>query len=137
MAGSFSGNTGVWNINGMVIVFINCSRILLGKTNFPKHILQEPISLGNSHTIKKIWFRGTQLIDQMIFIPINNCTPGKCNRKYSSGSTLGRLIFVYSTHKHISSPLSMSCLNLGYFCPIQSDGIWFLEDPVGVLLFCI
>ena len=54
MASSFSGNTGVHNINSNIIVFINWSSRLLGKPNFPKHIPQEPSSLGRSYSMNNL-----------------------------------------------------------------------------------
>ena len=99
MAGSFSGNTGVHNINSNIIVFINWSSRLLGKPNFPKHIPQEPSSLGRSYSMNNLWFYGTQHVDLLCFRPIKNCTPLKFKIKLSSGYPDGRLISVCSVHK--------------------------------------
>ena len=94
MEGSFSGYTGVHNINIRIIFFINWCRRFLGKSKFSNHIPQGPISPGGSYSINKICFHGTQRIDRLSFRPVNNCTPGKCKVKYNSGSPLGRIIYI-------------------------------------------
>ena len=62
MVGSFSGNNGVHSINSKIIVFINWSRIFMGKPKLPKNIIHKPSSLGRSYSINKICFLGTQHI---------------------------------------------------------------------------
>ena len=137
MAGYFIRDTGVHNTNIRIIVFINLSMRLLGKSKLPKHRTQEHISLGRSYSINKICFHVTQRIDQLILRPINNCTPGKYKIKSSSGSHLGRIISICIIKK--TSVLPQQCLAQvwGYFRPIQSDEIWVLKDPVRVFLFFI
>ena len=44
MAGSFSGNNGVHNINSVIIFFINWSRRFLGKPKLPNYRPQDPIT---------------------------------------------------------------------------------------------
>ena len=134
MAGYFIGYTGVHNINSRVIVFINWSRRFLEKSKFLKHIPQEPSILGDSYRSNNLWFCGTQRIDRLRFIPVNNCNPRKRRSKY----ILLICSFPYAAStEHIIYPLSISWLGLDIFCPIQSDEIWVLEDIVGILFFCI
>ena len=127
MAGSFSGYTGVHNINSRMIVLINWSRRFLGGTNFLKDIHQEPSSLGRSYSSNKLCFCGTQCIYQLSFGPINNCTPVKRKRKFSSVSPLGRIIDVCIIHKYTSVlPYQYLAWVWGSFRTIKSDFIWVL-----------
>ena len=92
------------NINSKIISFIDCSMRILGKPKFPKHIPQEPRIIVISYSINKFWFHGNQCIDILIFRPVQNCTPVKYKIKSSSGSPLGRLVYIFSVHKihHLS-----------------------------------
>ena len=81
MVGSYSGNTGVQNVNSRIILFINWSKKFLGGTKFPKNIPQESSIIGRSYIINNLCFCGTQSIDLLVFRPVNNCTSRECKIK--------------------------------------------------------
>ena len=115
LASSFSGNTGVNNINSRIIVLINWSRQFIGKPKLQKNRPQEPIIIGSSYSSNKLCFHGTQRIDILGFRPVNNCTTVKCK----INPVLDLLLLVSFTYeastKHISYPLSNPCLGVGIF----------------------
>ena len=130
MVSSFSGNTGVNNTYSRIILFINWSKRVLVKPKSPKHTFQELSSIRISYSINKIYFHGTQCIYQLSFGPVHNCNPGKCKRKSSGGSPLGRIIYICSIHKTYQFSLINVLLGFGYiFVPYNrmKFGVWKIQ----------
>ena len=134
-----SGNTGSHNINHRTIVFTNWIRRFLGKPDFLKHIYQLPRSLGISYIKNNLFFRVTQRIYWLSFIPINNSTSVKFKIKSSSGYPLGRFISVCSIHKtHQLSLISVLLVFGGIFVTYlwMVFGFWNISSR-GTLILCL
>ena len=128
MAGYFSGNNGVHNINSRIIVFINWSIRFPWKPKLPKHIPQNPRILVRSYSRNNICFRGTQSIDRWRFRPVHNCIPVKCKSKSNSGYSLGRLISMCRVYKIHQFYLINVLLGFGGIFPYTTG--WYLGSGI-------